>query len=135
MNDYDNDDQPSGCSNGSFDRITVDNREFYNLDPTSEEVLPQLSRENLLKYILSIHPAPPIYGRPCVKITLSQCSKQEWPTPLPDYIDNDELLYIRDTLFNIFMEEYDQSMKKSKIIRNNSEDKDNTDDNTTSTSS
>ncbi|CAF1306448.1 unnamed protein product [Rotaria sordida] len=104
MNDYDNDDQPSGCSNGSFDRITVDNQVAEIILATDKKL-----------------------------VTVSL--EQEWPTPLPDYIDNDELLYIRDTLFNIFMEEYDQSMKKSKIIRNNSEDKDNTDDNTTSTSS
>ncbi|CAF3526450.1 unnamed protein product [Rotaria sordida] len=105
MNDYDNDDQTSGCSNGSFDRITVDNREMID------------------------------HRRIRKTTTLVTVSlEQEWPTPLPDYIDNDEVLYIRDILFNIFMEEYDQSMKKSKIIRNNSEDKDNTDDNTTSTS-
>ncbi|CAF2006790.1 unnamed protein product [Rotaria magnacalcarata] len=128
---------------------------FHHLDPTSEVVLSQLSRENLLKYLVSIHPAPPIHGRRSVKHTLSQGSsyfdpeeksyivlkpitvslEEEWPTPLPNYIDNDELAYIRDILFNIFMEERDQSMETSKIIRSNSEDKDNEDNSTTSSSS
>ncbi|CAF4412247.1 unnamed protein product [Rotaria socialis] len=104
---------------------------FYHLDPTSEVVLPQLS----------IQPAPPIHGSRSLKHTLSQGSsyfnpeekynivlkaitvslEEEWPTPLPNYIDNDELSYIRDILFNIFMEERDQSMETSKIIRNDSE--------------
>lgn len=128
---------------------------FHHMDSISVEVLPQLSRENLLKYTLSIHPSPPLYGRRSVKITSSQSPsyfnpseksyiilkpiivslKEQWPNPLPDYIDDDEILYIRDTLLNTFIKEHAASVEKPKIIRNNSENNDNEDNNTTTSTS
>jgi len=58
--------------------------------------------------------------------------EKEWPTLIPDYLDNDELSYIRDTLLNTFIQEHNQSMGKSKIIQKNSEENDNEYDNKTS---
>ncbi|CAF3725673.1 unnamed protein product [Rotaria sp. Silwood1] len=128
---------------------------FHYRDPRSEEVLPELSREDLLKYFLPIHPASLNDGRRSVRLTLSQAPSyfrsseksyiilkplivslnENWSKLIPEYIDNDELSYIRDTLFNILMEEHDQLMETLKIIRNNSEDKDDEDKSTTSSSS
>ncbi|CAF4935895.1 unnamed protein product, partial [Rotaria sp. Silwood1] len=128
---------------------------FHYRDPRSEEVLPELSREDLLKYFLPIHPASLNDGRRSVRLTLSQgpsyfrsseksyiilkplivSLNENWSKLIPEYIDNDELSYIRDTLFNILMEEHGQLMETLKIIRNNSEDKDDEDKSTTSSSS
>jgi len=73
---------------------------------------------------------PPSYFDPTEKsyIILKPVTfplQKKWPTPLHDYIDNDELTYIRNTLLDIFIQERNQPIGESKIIQDNSEEHDN----------
>ncbi len=109
---------------------------FHRDDPKSNDVLPEIPKEILLNHILSIHPSPPISGR---SIKLSNSSnwsyfdpkehpyivlkpanhplKEEWPVALPDFVNNEEMSYIKDMLLSILMQE----SIKSNMIQNNAE--------------
>ncbi|CAF4185688.1 unnamed protein product, partial [Rotaria magnacalcarata] len=110
--------------------------QFDGQDPASENVqdeivLPELSREYLLKNLLSTHP---VAGRRSVNIEafsgssndgaklsnsyivlkpISVPIEAEWPNPIPDFFAVDEMLYISDVIYALSREEKANKIRNS----------------------
>jgi hypothetical protein len=140
---------------------------FHRHDPASSStietnILPALTRNYVLKHLLSIYPNPPVFGRNSIKIRsvclstyftpldkhylilkpVSIASGTEWPKPIPDFVEADELHYISHLIFELTTEERQSSTGnlQAQIILTNSgdkidDDKDDTDDAKTTSSS
>lgn len=142
---------------------------FHGHDPTSTDtnttiVLPELTRDDLFKYLLSIYPNPPVSGRNSIKIK-SNCpstyftpknkhylilkptsisSDTIWPNPIPDFVELHELHYITQIIFELSVDERQSrtGIAQLQLIVKNPENKtasdeedDDEDDKTTSSSS
>lgn len=128
---------------------------------TNTTVLPQLTRNDVFKHILSIYPTPPVFGRKSIQIKstcsstyfthqdkhylilkpISISSGTKWAHAIPDFIDPNDLLYISQIIYELTAEERKSSTGNSQlqIISTNpgdkTDDKEDTDDDAKTTSS
>lgn len=114
-------------------------------DPTKPVVLPQLSREEVLLHLLSIHPAPPlvdvnrsiILTKPNNSIYFTSKNNYyvvlkiiqlpitiRYKCPIDAYFEQNELLYINDVICNIEKQKRIKLMDNSPIALNFVENKD-----------
>jgi hypothetical protein len=107
---------------------------FHGHDPASTDtnatiVLPELTRNDVFKHILSIYPNPPVFGRNSIKIKsicpstyftpkdkhylilkpISISSGAKWSNPIPDFVESHELHYISQVIFELAAKERQSS--------------------------
>ncbi|CAF1609584.1 unnamed protein product, partial [Rotaria magnacalcarata] len=106
---------------------------FVGKDPNDDDVLPELSREYLMKYLLSIHPTPPSPGRRSIKLTIplsmtpnlgeqinsyiilkliSVSEETVWSHTVDEYFSMGEMLYINDIVAELNKQETNRFIEK-----------------------
>ncbi|CAF1953680.1 unnamed protein product, partial [Rotaria magnacalcarata] len=101
--------------------------------PNDDDVLPELSREYLMKYLLSIHPTPPSPGRRSIKLTIplsmtpnlgeqinsyiilkliSVSEETVWSHTVDEYFSMGGMLYINDIVAELNKQETNRFIEK-----------------------